>query len=222
MNFKERNHLIILTRYPEPGYTKTRMIPILGADGAARLQQQMTEFTIAKARKAQKMLPFDVEVRYQGGSKELMMEWLGADLSFGAQSEGHIGQRMVHAFKVAMGEKPVEQAILIGSDIPGITPEMLLQAFEALQLYDLVLGPAADGGYYLIGVNRQSFPRACPLLFENIRWGTATVLSETLEIARACSLTHSLLAPLRDVDRPEDLEVWQEAYFTQTGKKWHP
>jgi rSAM/selenodomain-associated transferase 1 len=220
MTFDKHLRLIIFTRYPEPGSTKTRMIPILGAEGAAGLQQQMTEHTLSNARKAQQMLSLDVEVRYQGGSEALMIAWLGSDLHIRTQAPGHIGQRMGMAFKSALNEKPTEQVVIIGSDIPGISPVILQQAFEALRSYDLVLGPAADGGYYLIGMKRQSIPEAYPALFENIAWGTAAVLSKTIEIAKACHLSYFLLTTLKDVDRPEDLTVWRENYFLQTGKKW--
>jgi rSAM/selenodomain-associated transferase 1 len=222
LKLKEPARLIIFTRYPEAGRTKTRLIPALGAEGAAQLQRKMTELTLATARRAQKLRPFDIEVRYQGGTAALMMNWLGSDLSFRSQTQGHIGQRMGDAFQMSLEEKTTEQAIIIGCDIPGITPGIICQAFQGLEAADLVFGPATDGGYYLIGVSRYSFPQAYPVLSKNIPWGTAAVLSKTLKVAQACHLSYTLVATLSDVDRPEDLKVWREFYRRQSGKKWLP
>jgi rSAM/selenodomain-associated transferase 2 len=101
--------------------------------------------------------------------------------------------------------------VIIGSDIPDITTEILQNAFEMLKHIDLVLGPAGDGGYYLIGVHRQTFRHWNPQLFNDISWGTENVLPQTLTIAERLGLNYSLIDTLNDVDRPEDLSVWYQA-----------
>jgi hypothetical protein len=101
--------------------------------------------------------------------------------------------------------------VIIGSDIPDITADLMIRAFKGLYQKDLVLGPASDGGYYLIGVHRRSFRHWHPRIFRNIQWGTEHVLPQTLEIANNLNLRYDLLHTLRDVDRPEDLNVWYEA-----------
>ena len=111
--------------------------------------------------------------------------------------------------------------VIIGSDIPDITTNIMQKAFEALNQNDLVLGPAADGGYYLIGVHRKTFRHWNPQLFSDISWGTDRVLPQTLGIAQKLGLNYSLLDTLRDVDRPEDLEVWQRAEAASNPSKTH-
>ncbi len=201
---KER--LIIFTRYPEPGKTKTRMIGALGAVGAAKLQRQMTEHTLAQAQLLQNFHPVSVEVRFAGGNKQLMQDWLGSDLDCLAQGEGDLGQKMANSLLFAFQNKTQSVAI-IGSDCPGLTPQLMAQAFQQLQLgSDLVLGVALDGGYYLIALKRF-----IPELFTDISWGSDRVLQQTVAIAEKLNLATAYLPPLADVDRPEDLPVWEQS-----------
>jgi hypothetical protein len=205
-----RERLIIFTRFPEPGTTKTRMIPELGAEGAADLQRCMTEHIVARAVEliGQRCMP--VEIRFEGGDEQLMAAWLGNDFAYHPQGRGDIGLRMGHALKDAFG-LGFENVVIIGSDIPDITTDIMLNAFEVLKQVDLVLGPAGDGGYYLIGVRRKTFRHWSPKLFNNISWGTENVLPQTLTITKRLGLNYSLLDTLNDVDRPEDLSVWYRA-----------
>ena len=205
-----RERLIVFTRYPEPGTTKTRMIPELGAEGAAELQRRMTEHIMARAGGLSAVLPLPVEVRYEGGSKKRMTQWLGPGFCYCRQGEGDIGHRMGRALKDAFG-RGCENVVLIGSDIPDITTAIMQKAFEDLKKTDLVLGPANDGGYYLIGMQRGTFNYWNPQLFNDISWGTEKVLPQTLAIAKRLGLNYILLDTLRDVDRPEDLAVWYQA-----------
>ena len=207
-NFRQR--LIIFTRYPEAGTTKTRMIPELGAVGAAELQRQMTEHIRSRADELRNVLQLTVEVRYEGGSRERMRQWLGPDFFYCPQGSGDIGRRMGHALEDAFNQE-CEAVVIIGSDIPDITTSILQKAFEALNQNDLVLGPADDGGYYLIGVHRKTFSYWNPKLFNDVNWGTDQVLPQTLKIAQNLKLHYTLLDTLRDVDRPEDLSVWYQA-----------
>ena len=202
--------LIIFTRYPEAGTTKTRMIPELGADGAAELQRQMTEHIISRAKELGRLHPLPVEIRYEGGSQKLMTEWLGPGFTYCHQGSGDIGLRMGWALQDAF-RQACETVVIIGSDIPDITTDIMQKAFEALNQNDLVLGPAGDGGYYLIGVHRKTFRHWNPQLFSGISWGTESVLPQTLNIAQKLGLNYNLLETLRDVDRPEDLSVWYHA-----------
>jgi len=204
-----RERLIVFTRYPEPGTTKTRMIPELGAEGAAELQRQMTEHIMARANGLSAVLPLPVEVRYEGGSQKQMTKWLGPGFCYCRQGDGDIGHRMGRALKDAFGQG-CETVVIIGSDIPDITTAIMQKAFEDLKKTDLVLGPAGDGGYYLIGMQRSTFGYWNPQLFNDISWGTEKVLPQTLAIAKRLGLNYTLLDTLRDVDRPEDLAVWYQ------------
>jgi rSAM/selenodomain-associated transferase 1 len=197
-----KNCLIIFTRYPEPGKTKTRLIPALGKEGAAMLQRQMTEQKLAQAKKLQTYIPVSLEIHFAGGNEQLMQNWLGENITYKQQSEGDIGCRMVSAFHESF-KTGTKQVVLIGTDCPELNAKLMSQAFEALIQDDLVLGPALDGGYYLIGLNR-----IIPELFTGISWSTTEVLSQTLTIAEKLELAVAFLPTLSDVDRPEDLAVW--------------
>jgi rSAM/selenodomain-associated transferase 1 len=197
-----KQHLIIFTRYPEPGKTKTRLIPALGAEGAASLHRQMTEYTLSQVKELQNSNIISLEVRFAGGNLQLMQDWLGTDLIYQSQGEGDLGERMARSLLWAFKEG-TQQAIIIGTDCPDANAKILAQAFELLQQGDLVLGPAVDGGYYLIGL--QS---AVPELFFNIDWGTSRVLQQTVDIAEKLNLSVMYLPSLADVDRPEDLAIW--------------
>ena len=195
--------LIMVTRFPQPGRTKTRLIPVLGAAGAAQLQRRMTELLVARLRGICDRASLALEVHFAGGSLDQMHDWLGDRVTFKPQSAGQLGERLHSAFLQRFRER--EQPILmVGSDCPGLDEGHITRAVSALQHHDLVLGPAHDGGYYLIGLKRPH-----PPLFENISWGQSCVLSETIAIAAAQGLSVALLEPLGDIDRPEDLPLWQ-------------
>lgn len=199
--------LIIFTRYPEPGKTKTRMIPVLGEEGATQLQRQMTEETLKIAHKINSDRSVSLVIYFAGGNKELMQKWLGTDLVYQKQSErGDLGQRMRSAFEESFSQG-VKRIVIIGTDCPDLDENIIIQAFKALKQQDLVLGPAADGGYYLIGLSRL-----VPELFRGINWGTSEVFAQTEAIARQLNLSVSYFCVLQDVDRPEDLSIWQNKY----------
>ncbi|MEH1851738.1 MAG: TIGR04282 family arsenosugar biosynthesis glycosyltransferase [Nostoc sp.] len=205
-------HLIIFTRYPEPGKTKTRLIPVLGTVGAANLQRQMSEYTIFQVQELQKAIDITVEVRFTGGDSQLMADWLGLDLVYQFQGEGDLGSRMARSLFEAF-QSGMEQVIIIGTDCPGVNAQILATAFEKLHAFDLVLGPAIDGGYYLIGLRRPILE-----LFVNIDWGTAQVFQKTVDIAQKLNLSYVNLSPLADVDRPEDLPIWEQSVASQMEK----
>lgn len=189
--------LILFTRYPIAGATKTRLIPALGPQGAAGLQRWMTEQTLAQALAYAQKNDVAVEIHFADGEACAMQQWLGPH-AFTRQAQGTVGDRMAHAFTEAF-KAGRERVVIVGSDCPGMTASILEEAFHALNRCDLVLGPALDGGYYLIGLTR---PR--PVLFTGIDWGKESVLEQTL--AKAKALTIHQLAPLHDIDRPEDLD----------------
>ena len=205
--------LIVFTRFPDPGKTKTRLISALGAKGAARLQRQMTEHIIANAAKVSNLPGLTIEVRHEGGSTGLMQEWLGSQFSYRPQGPGDLGRRMARAFEEAFRDSK-GAAVIVGSDIPGISADIIQQAFEGLQKNDLVLGPAHDGGYYLIGMKNTIPAETYPRLFDGIHWGSGEVLSQTLQTARESGLRFILLESLTDVDRPADIHIWQEVKKT--------
>jgi rSAM/selenodomain-associated transferase 1 len=198
------DRLIIFTRYPEPGTTKTRLIPALGPEGAADLHRQMSEHTMTWARRLKNTPTVSLEVRYEGGDEHRIRQWLGSDIPFFHQGGGDLGARMARAFQEAF-QAGMGRVTLVGTDCPGLTGRLIQKSFAVLKHSDVVLGPADDGGYYLIGLRR-----VIPQLFAEIPWGTDRVLQKTLRVAEAHQLQLSLLETLADVDRPEDLPIWEE------------
>lgn len=196
--------LLIFARYPEVGQVKTRLIPALGPEGATTTYRQMATHVIAQVRELRQRQPLAVTVWFTGGSQAGMATWLGADLTYQQQSGGDLGQRLQTAFQVTF-DQGYQVGMAIGTDCPSLTPAILDQGWQALQHHDLVLGPATDGGYYLIGLNRP-----VPELFQGIAWSTAVVLEQTVAIADRLGLTRYHLPALTDVDTPQDLAIWQQ------------
>jgi rSAM/selenodomain-associated transferase 1 len=198
-----RPRLIVFMRYPEAGRVKTRLMPALGPEGAAAVHEAMACHTLAWAEDLERRLGAHVEIRFDGGSIEAMAARFGRGRDYVAQPSGDLGERLARAAADAFdaGDRPV---VLVGTDCPGITAEIAHRAFEALKHQTVVLGPARDGGYYLIGLARP-----LPSLFEGVNWGTEQVLAQTRRRSEAAGLSPVLLPELDDVDRPEDLAVWE-------------
>ena len=123
-----------------------------------------------------------------------------------AQRPGDLGEKMSAAF-CDMSFQGYRRAVIIGVDIPFITAQIIERAFFLLETRDVVLGPALDGGYYLIGIRTKA--RGWPVLFEGVRWGTAMVLEDTLKRAAETGLRPALIQPLFDVDTGDDLWRWR-------------
>jgi len=134
----------------------------------------------------------------------LFRRWLPDRYGLMPQKGAHLGQRMAAAFQdvFAMGYR---QAVLIGSDLPDLPGDYVSQAFSDLHTVDAVIGPTADGGYYLIGFRGETY---CPALFETLAWGTPQVLTETLAIAKTENLHITLLPGWMDIDDPADVAAF--------------
>lgn len=184
--------LSIFARLPEPGKVKTRLIPALGDEGAARLYSRLLGHTVEVARGS----GLEFELRVTGGEAAAFHQLFGSDVAVVDQGEGDLGARMARVGA---------PALLIGSDCPGISVAVLRAAAGALQDRRVVLGPANDGGYYLVG-----FSEPVPFLFEDMEWSTPRVLSETLARMAARGMGPAILPELADIDTPEDLAQWPE------------
>lgn len=193
-----RRALLVFGRDPVPGRVKTRLIPALGEAAAADVYRRLLNHALGVAAN----LP-DV-------SRTLWLDrpdpgpWLretaaGRGFGLAVQCAGDLGQRMHQALDAALAQS--DQAVLIGSDCPEYGVGYLELAFRALQDHDAVLGPAADGGYVLVGLRRPAAG-----LFAGIDWSTGRVLEQTRSRLRALGLRWSELATLHDVDTPEDLQ----------------
>lgn len=210
-----KNRLIVFTRYPEIGKTKTRLIPLLGAEGAANLHRKMTEHTLSQVA-ASDSNEIVVEIRFDGGDKELMKRWLGSRYRYSTQGGGDLGYRMLRAFEDAF-KTGAANAVIIGTDIPDITGGDIQRAFDALQKKNMVLGPAEDGGYYLIGLQKASLLNGIQRIFDGMEWGRRDVFHKTLTAAKEIGLEVSILDQRKDVDRPEDISVWNRSRVLRRG-----
>lgn len=198
------HHLLIFTRYPEAGKTKTRLIPLLGAKGAADLHRTLTEQTVNMVKRQQQTTPIKITIYFSGGNQALMQNWLGTGLEYYPQSQGDLGQKMQQAVLRSFSQG-ASRVILIGTDCPDLTGAILATAFQFLENVDIVIGPAQDGGYYLLGLR---YP--IPELFEHIDWGTERVLAQTQANITQKHYKTYYLPVLSDIDRPEDWLTWIE------------
>jgi rSAM/selenodomain-associated transferase 1 len=186
--------LIVFARAPVPGRVKTRLVPLMGEAGAARLHAQLVERTL---RTAQAAGFSDIYLYCSPGTRgeffKSMRERFGVRLR--AQGPGDLGDRMYRA----LGRNA--PGVLIGSDCPALRPADLRAAARALQAgFDAVLSPAEDGGYPLIGLRRVS-----RRLFDGVSWGSARVLDQTRRRLARLGWRWTELRTLWDVDRPEDV-----------------
>lgn len=196
------NKLIIFTRFPEPGSVKTRLIPALGDSGAAELQKKTAEHTLRWASVFSQKSGTVLQIHFDGGSLESMKNWLGTGYRFVDQGEGDLGERMSRAFRESFIEGS-SRVIIVGTDAPELTAAHARLAFSALDSHDLVIVPAFDGGYCLLGMRRM-----VPELFQDIEWGSDAVFQFTIDRAARAGLSIEVLKPLRDIDTPEDIPIW--------------
>ncbi len=211
-----REILILFARPPLPGRAKTRLIPALGAEGAARLYRAFladAAEAAAAVRAARPTVALAAEWALDGGERLEALplaEWLPGPFLHRRQTGSDLGARMAAALgrSLAGGGR----AVLVGTDFPDLPPAIPLEAFEALARKSLqepglpspprraAVGPAADGGYYLIGLNQPALE-----IFEDIPWGSNRVFGSTLSKLQALSFDFKILREWDDVDDPAGL-----------------
>lgn len=190
-----------MARWPAPARCKRRLAVALGPVGAASVQQRLLKHTLAVVDQACLQLGLARRLAIAGaGQRAAARAGLGPVVVQGRGGLGLLMQRQVlRAFRDGYG-----QVILIGSDLPQLAVADLQQAFAALDRSPLVLGPAADGGYWLLGLSQPT-----SRLFAGIDWGTDAVLRQTLAVASGLGLAVALLPQRHDLDRPGDLVRWR-------------
>lgn len=189
----KNNHLIIFVKNRIVGKTKTRLAAGIGPEKALEVYEQLLNHTHLSTRclACRKVVYFSEEI--ERGS-----QWDDGNFSLSLQTGEDLGFRMEQAFNEQFAQG-AERACIIGSDTFEITPAIIQQAFEALEKKDVVVGPAQDGGYYLLGMKELQ-----PEFFHAKAWSTESVLEQTLEDAERLQLTHYLLPVLNDIDQKED------------------
>lgn len=191
--------LVVFVKEPRPGSVKTRLAAAIGDEDAAAVYRAMAEgvvaATVPEAGDYERLVFYDPP-----DAGERMRAWLPAG-RLRRQGAGDVGARMADAFARCFARGAGRVAI-VGSDAPGVGSAEAREAFAALAAHDVVLGPARDGGYWLVGLRAPQ-----PALFAGIAWSTASVLDETLARAAAAGLSVARLGLRRDVDTLEDLRA---------------
>lgn len=195
---RNRRRVLLFVRVPELGRVKTRLER--GMDGATvlRLYQCFVQDIIETLGTGGYRLTVFFTPSH---GESAVRTWLGNTLPIRAQVGNNLGDRMRNAFSDAFA-RDVEQAVLLGSDLPDIDTRIIDTSFEFLGKTDGVVGPARDGGYYLIGLRKDMFNGD---LFSGIDWGTASVFRQTMEQFRAAGLRARILPARQDIDTPNDL-----------------
>jgi uncharacterized protein len=192
--------VIIFVKYPVPGQVKTRLAKSIGDEAAAGFYKCCVEDTIAglKDKRSPIHICFDPQ-----HTKELFSDWLGKRFNYFPQRGKDLGDKMKCAFEdVFRGS--FNRAVVIGSDSPDLPAEFIEQAISALRRTTSVIGPSSDGGYYLIGFNKDDF---LPQVFDEISWSTDAVLRQTIDILNRHNRTFSLLPEWHDIDTIEDVRA---------------
>jgi rSAM/selenodomain-associated transferase 1 len=194
---------MVFARAPQPGEAKTRLIPALGKAGAAALHRRLVAHSLRAATDAQ-LGPVELWCAPDAGDPFFRECERRFGVTLRSQGQGDLGARMQGAFEAALARTP--RAILVGSDIPALSAQYLHDAERALVGGDdVVIGPAEDGGYVLVGLSHCD-----PELFRGIPWGGPEALAETRRRIAALGWRVIELPALWDVDRPEDLERMPE------------
>ncbi len=193
--------VLLFAKAPRPGMVKTRLAASIGNDAAVEIYRAMGRRIIDQIRPVS-----NVTVCYDPSDALLeTREWLG-DAEYRRQSDGSLGDRLTAAVREHFVGGTSTPVVAIGADAPQVDADVITAAAAALGLADVVLGPATDGGYYLIGLTKER-----PNLFKAIPWSSSTVFAATKAACDAAGLTTTVLPVLRDIDTVEDaviLGVW--------------
>ena len=193
----------ILAKAPVPGLAKTRLIPLLGAKGAARQQRQFLKQSLHTAQQANLgritlwCAPHAQQPTFRALARAFGLQCL-------PQPQGDLGERMRYSMVTHFEKKNAPPLLIIGTDCAVLAPGHLQEAARKLQAHDACLIPAEDGGYVLIGLRRP-----VPEVFEQIDWSTDRVMVQTRERLRLSGATWAELPPLWDIDEPSDWQRWQ-------------
>ena len=200
----QKQHLIVFAKAPKAGLAKTRLIPALGAGGAAALAKRLFEHTMALVSPLSLRADTALELCVADDHADCFFKsWLeqknrSTQWQLTHQQGHDLGSRMQTALNRALDRAC--NAILIGTDAPSLNGDLIAVAFSALATNDAVFAPAFDGGYTLIGLRKP-----IPALFHDIEWGSTRVMQTSRDRLRAAKKTWHELAPMHDIDEPTDL-----------------
>lgn len=195
------NLLIVFLKNPILGRVKTRLAKDIGNENALQVYLRLLDINLQCISKfnGKVHLYFDSFLPENNSYPEHFKLMI--------QEGNDLGERMSNAFQNSF-EKGFKKCIIIGSDCPAIEPKHLEKSLTNLDTTDVVFGPAIDGGYYLLGMNKYY-----PELFKNVEWSSEKVLDQSISICINKNLKHHLLEPLRDIDTKDDLDFYFEKFF---------
>jgi len=204
--------LIVFARAPVKAQCKTRLVPLLGESGACEFYKDLLQHCLQTVSQLNNI---DIALYATPHTQHPLLQQLATDYCSALQSQqgNDLGERMHHAMQQELQQ--YQRVVLMGSDCPGISLHYLEQAFDALQHSELVIGPATDGGYVLIGGRRIS-----PAIFANTRWSSDQVLSQCLRNIHQAGYSHQCLSPQQDIDTPDDFLHNQLQLQTLLGKTY--
>lgn len=202
--------IILLSKYPEEGKVKARLAESIGAERAT----QFYRICCDKCFKAVKRIGGIDKFLFinESKNKEKTRDWVGDEFKIKFKKGESLGDEMFNSFQTIF-QKKYKKIVILGTDIPDLSTDIVIKAFVELEKKDIVIGPSKNGGYYLIGMNE-------PLkdIFKNINWSSSEVLSQTIDIIKEMNLTYKLLEELMNIDYYQDLIDWSE----QNKNKNHP
>lgn len=190
--------LLFFVKKPERGKVKSRLAAVIGGDSAVRLYKNLVAQMLSTLREG--TFPLYI-CFFPKNAQKPIKNWLGREYCYLPQNGTDLGERMRNGFMEAF-EMGFKRVVLIGSDIPDLPLELIEEAFTSLHKNDVVIGPAFDGGYYLIGFKDKTFS---PQVFEGIAWGTQNVFDETMKKLKRFRRVVHTLPYQRDIDTVEDL-----------------
>lgn len=203
-----------MMKYPEDGKVKARLAQSIGKEAATDLYRAFIQDTLTTVQSLD--IPYHIAV-YPPESQERFTQWLGPSYQYFHQQGVDIGIRLQNGF-ATMYTKKYQQVIALASDSPDLPIEILQEAVSSLQTHKVVIGPASDGGYYLIGFSHDFFISE---VFEDILWSTATVYRDTLSRIESVTSQVHVLPEWADIDTKSDLQKFYEVNQFQPSKNLH-
>ena len=200
----DQNNVIVFCKYPVEGKVKTRIANTMGNEFAVKLYKIFAEHTFQELLKTDSVFPY---LFFKGKEDRGKIEdWTGREFLLETQEGDDLGERMYNAFKKVI-DRGSAKTIIVGTDIPDVSSDIIRKAFQALDNSDIVIGPSNDGGYYLLGMKKLYKG-----LFSGIEWSGNSVLSATLDKINSLNLSYSILPELIDIDTEDDLKKWLAKY----------
>ncbi|PIN74859.1 hypothetical protein COV18_05565 [Candidatus Woesearchaeota archaeon CG10_big_fil_rev_8_21_14_0_10_37_12] len=189
--------ILFYVKYPKKGYVKTRLAKNFGEEETLKLYRCFVEDMMLTLEHVQS----DIRICFTPeDKKKAFQKWLGNHHSFFVQKGKDLGERLKNSFIEAFNAK-YDRVIVLGSDSPDLPAEMVTEAFEKLETHDVVIGPAEDGGYYLLGFKKEQFTHG---VFDNISWSTKKVFQETINKLKRKNVC--VLPTWTDIDTLDDLK----------------